>query len=144
MMSLIVLLLFVLGAAATVVVSHLLYPSFSQVFDADMSQVTGQNKVFIVGEFGLVPTSTISSFLNQFVSSTAASGALIWSLRGHAKEGGFRKLFSPAEFCTHTLTRIYGSAQILTRSFMDIMRTIIQDFHLPSDLGRMSRASWIL
>lgn len=45
-------------------------------------------KPYIVGEFGFVSTPAIEQALNEIIKSNI-SGAMIWSLRHHRKEGGF-------------------------------------------------------
>ena len=52
--------------------------------------VTIGKKVFIMGEFGYKPNeyAGMDGFLNTVISS-GISGAMIWSLRSHSKDGGF-------------------------------------------------------
>lgn len=45
-------------------------------------------KVYIVGEFGFIPTKNIESLLDTVINENI-SGALIWSLRFHNRDGGF-------------------------------------------------------
>jgi hypothetical protein len=45
-------------------------------------------KAYFVGEFGFIPTKDIESLL-QTVMDEKISGALIWSLRFHDRDGGF-------------------------------------------------------
>lgn len=47
-------------------------------------------KVYIVGEFGyaMAQAGGMSSFLDELISN-GTSGAMIWSLRSHSKDGGF-------------------------------------------------------
>jgi hypothetical protein len=58
-------------------------------FKDDISTVTAYNKSLLIGEFGLMPTSTIQAILNKFVQNGAVAGVLLWSLRSHAEGGGF-------------------------------------------------------
>jgi mannan endo-1,4-beta-mannosidase len=51
------------------------------------SQAEGK-KPYVIGEFGFVPTGGISAFLDTVIGS-GISGALIWSLRAHNRDGGF-------------------------------------------------------
>ena len=56
----------------------------------DASRV--KDKVFIVGEVGLFSTRILQTGLNSFASLPEFSnvaGILVWSLRGHSKDGGF-------------------------------------------------------
>jgi hypothetical protein len=45
-------------------------------------------KPYVVGEFGFVPTDAVRRFLDQTIAD-GVSGALIWSLRFHNRDGGF-------------------------------------------------------
>lgn len=54
---------------------------------ANVKQVNNR-KPYIVGEFGFVGTPAIEEALNTIIKSNI-SGAMIWSLRHHRKEGGF-------------------------------------------------------
>ena len=45
-------------------------------------------KPYFVGEFGFVPLKTVHAVLNTVLHSPC-SGALLWSLRSHHREGGF-------------------------------------------------------
>lgn len=54
---------------------------------ANVKQVNNR-KPYIVGEFGFVGTPAIEEALNVIIKSNI-SGAMIWSLRHHRKEGGF-------------------------------------------------------
>ncbi|TPX35561.1 hypothetical protein SmJEL517_g02042 [Synchytrium microbalum] len=69
--------------------NHLLNPTYSSRFQSDVSNVvSNNNKPLIVGEFGLAPIATYTQLLDAVVNSQA-TGALIWSLRSHHKDGGF-------------------------------------------------------
>ncbi len=46
-------------------------------------------KPYFVGEFGFISTSAIRTILTEIVHSQSVSGALIWSLRFHNRDGGF-------------------------------------------------------
>lgn len=50
--------------------------------------ITKGKKPLIIGEFGLVETPVIKELLNTVIEN-GTSGALIWSLRFHNKDGGF-------------------------------------------------------
>ncbi len=45
-------------------------------------------KPYFVGEFGFIPTNGVNHVLNTVIES-GCSGALIWSLRTHNRDGGF-------------------------------------------------------
>jgi mannan endo-1,4-beta-mannosidase len=45
-------------------------------------------KPYVIGEFGFVPTEGIAQFLDAVINE-GISGALIWSLRYHNRDGGF-------------------------------------------------------
>jgi hypothetical protein len=45
-------------------------------------------KPYVIGEFGFVPTKAVESILNT-IEEEKISGALIWSLRFHNRDGGF-------------------------------------------------------
>jgi hypothetical protein len=46
-------------------------------------------KPLIVGEFGYAPTASSTALLDQVIADGTA-GALLWTLRGHHRDGGFR------------------------------------------------------
>ncbi|KAI8826154.1 glycoside hydrolase superfamily [Fimicolochytrium jonesii] len=57
----------------------------------DAAIVASHNKVYIAGEFGLAPSAAMQSMLTTAVDqpSKGFAGALVWSLRGHSRNGGF-------------------------------------------------------
>lgn len=57
-------------------------------------QIAGK-KVYIVGEFGFLPPSGIEKVLDAVISN-GLSGAMIWSLRYHNRDGGFYWHSEPA------------------------------------------------
>jgi hypothetical protein len=57
-------------------------------------QIAGK-KVYIVGEFGFIPPDGIKSVLEAVISN-GLSGAMIWSLRYHNRDGGFYWHSEPA------------------------------------------------
>ena len=59
---------------------------FSARLKSDCSTVKG--KPFIIGEFGLAPFKSLEG-LAKALPTSCASGALLWSLRGHSSFGGF-------------------------------------------------------
>ncbi|MFH1370432.1 MAG: cellulase family glycosylhydrolase [Planctomycetota bacterium] len=68
---------------------------FTAVTPADMIDHIKRNaalargkKPYFVGEFGFIPTQDVDSLL-QAVMNEKISGALIWSLRFHNRDGGF-------------------------------------------------------
>ena len=46
-------------------------------------------KPYFIGEFGFVSTSAIRTILHEIEQNASISGALIWSLRFHNRDGGF-------------------------------------------------------
>lgn len=63
------------------------YSDYGAQVNLDMAKADGK-KAYIVGEFGFKPTAQIDQFLNNLEES-GASGAMIWSLRMHNRDGGF-------------------------------------------------------
>jgi hypothetical protein len=57
-------------------------------------QIAGK-KVYIVGEFGFIPVAGVERLLNTVISQ-GLSGAMIWSLRYHNRDGGFYWHSEPA------------------------------------------------
>ncbi|HCX31050.1 MAG TPA: hypothetical protein DHU55_14970, partial [Blastocatellia bacterium] len=57
-------------------------------------QIAGR-KVYIVGEFGFVPLAGVEKLLETVISE-GLSGAMIWSLRYHNRDGGFYWHSEPA------------------------------------------------
>ncbi len=55
----------------------------------------GGKKVYIVGEFGFIPPAGIEQVLDTVISE-GLSGAMIWSLRFHNRDGGFYWHSEPA------------------------------------------------
>ena len=51
--------------------------------------VAGKGKVFMIGEFGLCNIECITEFLKVVNEKKTISGALLWSLRYHSRDGGF-------------------------------------------------------
>jgi hypothetical protein len=58
-------------------------------------QQTAGKKVYIVGEFGFIPVAGVERLLNTVISQ-GLSGAMIWSLRYHNRDGGFYWHSEPA------------------------------------------------
>ncbi|STT46878.1 endo-b1,4-mannanase 5C [Klebsiella pneumoniae] len=58
----------------------------------DLRAVGGQ-KVYLVGEFGLLPADQLNAIMQSIVHSEVngaqAAGGLIWGFRGHRHDGGF-------------------------------------------------------
>jgi endo-1,4-beta-mannosidase len=59
--------------------------------NGDVELVSGYGKAFHVGEFGmgLVDDNRLKDVFDQVVLNTNISGAMIWSLRFHSRDGGF-------------------------------------------------------
>lgn len=55
----------------------------------------GDKKVYVVGEFGFMPPDGIEKVLNTVIAE-GVSGAMIWSLRFHNRNGGFYWHSEPA------------------------------------------------
>ncbi|KAI8924653.1 glycoside hydrolase superfamily, partial [Entophlyctis helioformis] len=73
-----VLVLVILGCIAVTA-----YLAFQQIFLPNYAA-----RAFLAGEFGLARSSVIESMMTAVVDSGIA-GALVWSLRGHARDGGY-------------------------------------------------------
>jgi hypothetical protein len=58
-----------------------------ELIKQNAAQARGK-KPYLVGEFGFIPTKDVNSLL-QTVMNEKFSGALIWSLRFHDRDGGF-------------------------------------------------------
>jgi endo-1,4-beta-mannosidase len=70
---------------------------FIQNVALQIKNINGR-KPYIVGEFGFFSTPAIEKALN-FIINNNVSGALIWSLRYHRKEGGFILLSKSLDTC---------------------------------------------
>ncbi len=57
-------------------------------------QIDGK-KVYIVGEFGFIPPDGVAKILNTIIANDV-SGAMLWSLRYHNRDGGFYWHSEPA------------------------------------------------
>ncbi len=66
--------------------------------------MTGGKKPVFVGEFGFISTSGVESVLDYVISEPRISGALVWSLRRHHRNGGF---FHHSEPIGYGLYRAY-------------------------------------
>lgn len=53
-------------------------------------------KPYLIGEFGFISTSGIAAVLDEIIATPHVCGALIWSLRFHARDGGFYWHSEPA------------------------------------------------
>lgn len=63
------------------------YPSYASQVNVDRNKAAGK-KPLIIGEFGFKPTNELSAFLDNVIEN-GTSGAMIWSLRYHSRDGGF-------------------------------------------------------
>jgi hypothetical protein len=54
----------------------------------DLNRVSSFRKAYMVGEVGISSHATMKSLFDKFPTSDAV-GMLVWSLRGHARNGGF-------------------------------------------------------
>ena len=54
----------------------------------DKDLIHSYNKVFLVGEIGLMSAHILQAAVDEFVNADS-SGLLIWSLRGHSRHGGY-------------------------------------------------------
>lgn len=59
---------------------------------SDLQEINGE-KVYLVGEFGLLSASDLNAIMQSIVNSehngAKAAGGLVWGLRGHRHNGGF-------------------------------------------------------
>jgi hypothetical protein len=83
------------------IVSSHHYPSANRGADQIVSDIKkfreqiGGKKVYIVGEFGFLPPADVRKVLDTVISE-GLSGAMIWSLRYHNRDGGFYWHSEPA------------------------------------------------
>ena len=63
-------------------------PELLRAFIRTNQEIIAGRKPYVVGEFGFVGTSAVERILDDLMASDV-SGALIWSLRFHRREGGF-------------------------------------------------------
>ncbi|KAJ3015778.1 hypothetical protein HKX48_004401 [Thoreauomyces humboldtii] len=78
------------GGIAAIIIHRMPNPRYGALSKADANIAAGADKVFIAGEFGLASTSSISDVLANVVSNVDGfAGAMVWSLRGHSRNGGF-------------------------------------------------------
>ncbi|KAJ3055879.1 hypothetical protein HK097_008876 [Rhizophlyctis rosea] len=69
--------------------SHL-YGEDPNLINTDGNVAARNNKAYIVGEFGLTETiSRYTAYMNTIIANTNVTGGLTWSLRYHARDGGF-------------------------------------------------------
>ena len=63
-------------------------PELLRTFIRTNEEVVAGRKPHVVGEFGFVGTQAVARILDELIASDV-SGALVWSLRSHRREGGF-------------------------------------------------------
>jgi mannan endo-1,4-beta-mannosidase len=63
-------------------------PDLLRSFIRTNLEMVGGRKPYVVGEFGFLGTQAVERVLDELIQSDV-SGALIWSLRSHRREGGF-------------------------------------------------------
>jgi hypothetical protein len=63
-------------------------PELLRTFIRTNQEIIAGRKPYVVGEFGFVGTAAVERVLDDVIESDI-SGALIWSLRFHRREGGF-------------------------------------------------------
>ncbi|EGF77242.1 hypothetical protein BATDEDRAFT_27925 [Batrachochytrium dendrobatidis JAM81] len=85
-----------IGSLVSILTTQLLSNFYASRLQADSSLITSHEKAFIVGEFGLAQPNSIQSFIDALISSSSV-GALCWSLRPHARNGGYLSLDTHAE-----------------------------------------------
>ncbi len=68
--------------------------AFIEQVKSNMKKAEGK-KPYFIGEFGFMSTAAIEKFLDMIIHSNV-SGALIWSLRIHNRDGGFYWHSEPA------------------------------------------------
>ena len=67
-----------------------LYGEDPNLINTDASEAARNSKAFIVGEFGLSSSiSQYTTYMNTIIGNPNVSGGLMWSLRFHARDGGF-------------------------------------------------------
>jgi endo-1,4-beta-mannosidase len=68
--------------------------TFRGRLQGDVELVSAYGKAFHVGEFGmqLVEKNRLRDVFDQVVANTNISGAMVWSLRFHSRDGGFCKI----------------------------------------------------
>ena len=74
--------------SASLVIYYAINQNIAARFLQDIQLMQNSNKPFIVGEIGLMPTSLLQTSVDAFVDSTCP-GFLLWSLRGHSRQGGY-------------------------------------------------------
>ena len=70
-----------------IVTNHYYTSNYSTQCSNDKNASKGR-KAFIVGEFGIADSTNIGNLITE-IYNDGTSGGLLWSLRGHSKDGGF-------------------------------------------------------
>ncbi|KAI8826645.1 glycoside hydrolase superfamily [Fimicolochytrium jonesii] len=87
--------LFVLAGAAggigAIVGHRMTVPLYADRASSDAATVSAHDKAFFAGEFGLASSKAMQGLIDNHLarSSKGFAGAMVWSLRGHARGGGF-------------------------------------------------------
>ncbi|KAI9366177.1 glycoside hydrolase superfamily [Zopfochytrium polystomum] len=69
--------------------NHYYADDYAKSASTDTAFFGARNKAFIIGEFGLASFDKLNSLVSTFDTLVNATGLLIWSLRYHARDGGF-------------------------------------------------------
>ncbi|KAI9360050.1 glycoside hydrolase superfamily [Zopfochytrium polystomum] len=67
----------------------------------DTAYFSSKGKAFIIGEFGLASFDKLSGLVSTFETLQNATGCMIWSLRYHARDGGFYTHSEGAPFSSY-------------------------------------------
>jgi hypothetical protein len=77
--------------------------SYTARITADAALASTNGKAFIAGEIGLSSVSDITAILAAVKTIPAVSGALVWSLRYHSRDGGFYTHLETYPFASYHL-----------------------------------------
>ncbi|KAJ3415232.1 hypothetical protein HDV05_005372 [Chytridiales sp. JEL 0842] len=72
--------------------------------------IRSRGKAFIVGEVGLAGMDWMSAVVNRAVENGGVAGLLVWSLRFHARDGGFYTHFEAANYYAYHYPGFSSSA----------------------------------
>ncbi|KNC98716.1 uncharacterized protein SPPG_06394 [Spizellomyces punctatus DAOM BR117] len=91
--TVILALLIILGSAGgltALILNRISNPQYGAWSASDAETVSSYDKVFITGEYGLASASSLRGVMDNVIQNKPGfAGALLWSLRGHSKDGGF-------------------------------------------------------
>jgi hypothetical protein len=84
-------------------------------------EMTKSIKPYFVGEFGFIPSSQFDEILDAVIDSDI-SGALLWSLRFHNRDGGYYKHYEKFGFSAYNWPGYYFNQPYDEKAVLELMK----------------------